>query len=372
MTVKKVLIIGMTSGVGGVETFITNIIDRIDRTKFQIDVLLFQETNKRYDDILNKANKIIKVHAINKNPFLYTIDIIKLYVKEKYDVVHLNECSAKLFVYCWPTIFFNKSNLIVHSHNSSDGNTKIHKIISKLQNSVASSMMACSHEAAIWMFGKNAVKSGNVKFIKNGVDLSKYKFRQNKRVEYRRKYDLEGKTILGSVARFEEQKNHRRIIDIFEKYYKENKNSVLVLIGEGSRKKEIENYVETKSLKHSVIFLGNRNDVVDWLSSFDVLLMPSLYEGLPFIALEAQACTLPVITSTEISSEVNITSLVSSISLKEDNDIWIKKIDDIQLNEDKRLNLADTIKGNFKEKGYSIGDTVNDIEEEYENLSNKR
>lgn len=370
--VKKVLIIGMTSGVGGVETFITNVVDKIDRTKFQIDILLFQEPNKKYEKLLTKANKIVRVHAINKKPVRYFIDIMRLYLKEDYDVIHLNECSSKLFVYCWPILFSNNSKLIVHSHNSNDGSIKLHKILAKIQNIVADKMVACSNEAAVWMFGEATVTSGKVQFIKNGIDLNVYKFEKNMRNMYRKKYNLEGKTVLGSVARFERQKNHRRIIDIFEKYHEKNKNSVLVLLGEGSKKSEIEKYVSKKSLKQNVLFLGNRVDVVNWLSTFDVLLMPSLYEGLPFIALEAQACSLPVITSKEISDEVNITALVDSIPLENSNDVWVKKIDNVLLNEDVRLDLRNKIKNDFKKKGYSLGDTVDVIEEEYENLSNKK
>lgn len=369
---KKVLIIGMTSGVGGVETFITNVVDKIDRTKFQIDILLFQEPNKKYEKLLTKANKIVRVHAINKKPVRYFIDIMRLYLKEDYDVIHLNECSSKLFVYCWPVIFRNNSKLIVHSHNSNDGSIKLHKILAKIQNIVADKMVACSNEAAVWMFGEATATSGKVQLIKNGIDLNVYKFEKNMRNMYRKKYNLEGKTVLGSVARFERQKNHRRIIDIFEKYHEKNKNSVLVLLGEGSKKSEIEKYVSKKSLKQNVLFLGNRVDVVNWLSTFDVLLMPSLYEGLPFIALEAQACSLPVITSKEISDEVNITTLVDSIPLENSNDVWVKKIDNVLLNEDVRLDLRNKIKNDFKKKGYSLGDTVDVIEEEYENLSNKK
>ena len=206
--VKKVLIIGMTSGVGGVETFITNVVDKIDRTKFQIDILLFQEPNKKYEKLLTKANKIVRVHAINKKPVRYFIDIMRLYLKEDYDVIHLNECSSKLFVYCWPILFSNNSKLIVHSHNSNDGSIKLHKILAKIQNIVADKMVACSNEAAVWMFGEATVTSGKVQFIKNGIDLNVYKFEKNMRNMYRKKYNLEGKTVLGSVARFERQKNH--------------------------------------------------------------------------------------------------------------------------------------------------------------------
>ncbi|OXC08652.1 glycosyl transferase [Ligilactobacillus agilis] len=369
---KKVLIIGITSGIGGTETFITQELERIDSSMFEVDVLLFQKYNQKYAKVLEeKVNNIFYVEPITGNKLKYIVDICNFYIKNKYDIVHVNSGSAKLFVYFWPLFFVKKTKVIVHSHNSNDGSKKIHNILAKFQNILADKMVACSTEAAEWMFGKKRVANNEVQIIKNGVDLNKYKFRSTIREQYRKEYHLSDRIIIGSVARFEKQKNHRRIIDIFTEYHANKKNSTLILIGEGSLRKEIEKYVDEKGISESVIFLGNRNDVVNWLNVFDVLLLPSLYEGLPFIAIEAQATSLPVLTSNDISDEVRITKLVESMSLDENDTNWVLKIDNLILSASQRTELVNEIEDDFSKEGYNLEDTIRNVERIYEDITSE-
>ena len=356
----NVLYVGMTSGVGGVENFICNVIDKIDKNKFSITVLTHQNINKIYLNRINGKCKIVKVSGIKKGIFIFLKELFDCYSKQ-FDIVHLNECSAKFFIYCIPVLFKKDIKLIIHSHNG-DGKSIFHTLLNPIQNRRANIKCACSEMAARWMFGHDYV---NCKYIKNGIDTFKYKYSMQKRRKFRKEIDVDDDVfVIGSVARFETQKNHVKILDVFEEYIKYNNNCKLVLVGDGTLKKHIQYLVMDKHIDDMVIFLNNRDDICDVLSGFDMLLMPSLYEGLPFIAIEAQASGLPILISDSVDSEVKITDLVFQEKLTRSNKIWAEKVHKIYELNINRQNDMYTDK--IRQYGYDIDDTVKLIQEMYE------
>lgn len=151
---KKVLMIGMTEGVGGVETFICNIKKHIS-SDINMDFLVHQDIDERYyEDILSNNSKIYKVTGVKENFFKYLKDIFRFYKEKKYDVIHINECDAKMFFYAIPLLFDRKTKLIIHSHSTSAKNKIIHKILKFFQNQRANVRWACSDAAYEYMFGK--------------------------------------------------------------------------------------------------------------------------------------------------------------------------------------------------------------------------
>ena len=366
---KKVLIIGMTGKIGGVETFISNLLDKIDNKKFKVDLLLFNEVNDKYKNTLKKANNVYYIHPIKNNPMKYFIDIIRFYIKHKYDIIHLNECTAKLFVYCWPSIFIKREKLIVHSHSGGQKKNIFHTFLKKWQNHKASAFWSCSEEASEWMFGKKIIDKENIKLINNGIDVDKYLYSKSTRDAYRDKMKVQSDTVvIGSIARFESQKNHELIINIFDNYLKKNADSLLVLVGEGSLKKDIMNKVSNLGIQKKVLFLENRDDIPNLLQSFDVLLMPSLYEGLPFVGLEAQASGIPVITSNTVDASLKITRLVDFINLNDSLDIWSKAINGSINSNNDRENSHKYIEDSFLKFHYDLKGTIKYIETLYSEL----
>ena len=187
----------------------------------------------------------------------------------------------------------------------------------------ANLQLACSKEAGEWLFG-------NTQFIvlNNGIDVSKYVFNQNIREEYRKILGFSDELVLGHVGRFSNQKNHNFLIDIFYEIIKINKKSKLILIGTGELENEIKEKVESLSLKEKVIFLGARADVNKIMQAMDVFILPSLFEGLPVVGVEAQASGLPCIISDTVSKDVKITDSVLQISLSLPPEEWGKKLID--------------------------------------------
>lgn len=361
---KKVLLIGMTSGIGGVETFITNLVENIDQSKFEVDVLLFQNVNSRYSEQLSHVKHIQRVHAINVHPWHYLKDIVSLYLKNKYDIVHVSECTAKLFVYCWPVIFSRHSKLVVHSHNGNGEISIANRVLAPIQRVTADQLWSCSNEASRWMFGAK-FRNYNVHAIKNGIDVQQYAFSNDKRTKIRNKLGIKDDVVvIGSVGRFEKQKNHEFLIDVFKQYHQINPKSQLVLVGNGSLRRHIEQKVIDNGLTESVNFLGNRSDVDYLLQGFDTLLMPSLYEGLPYVALEAQAAGLPILAADTIDSETNIVGTVEFLNLEMSSTTWAAKITEI-ISED--YNRADIkhINEEFVRHGYALKETIRRIQQLY-------
>lgn len=355
----KVLMIGMTSGVGGVETFICNLKKNIS-SDIHMDFLVHQEINERYlKDIVANDSKIFKVTGIKENFLKYLKDIFSFFKINKYDVVHINECDAKMFFYAIPLLFNKKTKVIIHSHSSSADHAFVHNILKFFQNKRADIKWACSDVAYEYMFGKN----NNKVIIRNGINLDKFKFDNNVRNSKRKELGLSNEIVFCSVARFTKEKNHEKIVDIFYEFNKIDSNSKLLLIGTGPLQKNIELKVKKLNITDKVLFLNSRSDVNQLLSAIDIFLLPSLFEGLPFVSLEGQACAVSFFASTNVSKEIAVTDLVHFIELGEDSKIWAQKIKE-ELN-NKINRESDKYHKKIREAGFDIVEVCKIIEKNY-------
>lgn len=214
---------------------------------------------------------------------------------------------------------------IAHSRSSNKDNI-IKKYTSKLSRFYATHLLAVSSLAGISEFGKKRFKKGEVKVIPNAIDAKKYSFDLEVRKLKRKELNIEDAFAICHIGRFHPVKNHSFIIQIFKHVRNKYNNAKLVLIGEGSLRKEIESQVLKENLRNDVLFLGLRSDVPDLLQAMDVLVFPSFYEGFPGVVLEAQAAGLPCLISDTITKEVVITDIVECLSLNERPDVWAEKL----------------------------------------------
>lgn len=359
----NILVVGMTGGVGGVENFICNIAEKIDREKYQMDFLVHQKLNPMYENRIKEVGGDIYYVSGVKSDFLkFLKDIFSFFENnKKYKIVHLHECSATFFIYVLPVFFYSKYKLIVHSHNGSfEG--KLHYLFKPIQNKRADLRCACSDVAARWMFGKETYE-----LIHNGINVKKFIYNEEVRIRKRKELEIGADIFLiGSIARFEKQKNHDRIIDIFSEYYQVNKMSRLLLVGDGPDLENIKCKLKKLDLLNIVIFLKNRTDINELLWAMDIMLMPSLYEGLPFVTIEAQAASLPLVISDSITREVEITELVNYVSLEDDNSCWVKIIDKYN---QARIKRGTSIYSDMViEHGYDVNNTVEELQKIYDEL----
>lgn len=310
--------IGFSSDKGGVESYISNLSHSLDKTKYEIVYALpeMRIDEKKWVAPLNRHN-YIKYYLFWK----------KFYKENSFDVIYYNTCDI---VSVDQLKFAKAANIpvrIIHSHNTNVQFKKkfFHKIMEQRHKKnirkYATNLLACSETAGNWMFPYDEYK-----IIKNGIDVNKYKYNSNFRVMCRESIKINDECLIGCVGRLDEQKNPFFSINILKELIKINNNVRLVFIGDGSLRQKLNNEVNKLGLSKYCYILGAKDNVNEWYSAFDCLLMPSLFEGLPFALVEAQASGLPCVVSSNVSREANLTNLVKFVSLNDDVSIWVEKI----------------------------------------------
>ncbi len=185
---------------------------------------------------------------------------------------------------------------------------------------------ACSEIAGIDVFGKDWVDKGNVKIIYNAIDAAKFAYQPDKSAEMKRRLQVEDKFVLGHVGRFNAQKNHPYLIEIFAAICKQREDAVLFLLGDGPDKEKIEQQCEALGIRDKVFFEGNQKQPENYYQAFDVFLLPSFYEGLPGVLVEAQAAGLRCFVSDTVTKEAQATGLVTYLSIEQPAKEWAKAI----------------------------------------------
>lgn len=257
--------------------------------------------------------------------------------------------------------------VIIHSHSAPSMN-KIKRIIISALNPIYirffDEYLACSKKAAKALFTNAFIKNNKVKILKNGVEIEKFKFSQEKREAYIKKLNLENKIVYGHVGDFVKAKNHMFLIDIFYEIQKKQKNSVLLLLGEGELKEKIKEKLQNLKIEDKVQFLGFRDDVGDILNCIDVFIFPSIYEGFGIAAIEAQTNGLITYCSNAVPEETKISNNFRSFNLNEKaNDIATKICNE-------KLNLLDR-KEAYKhtiERGYDIKEVCKELAQIYKEI----
>ena len=318
-------------GKGGAETFMMNAYRNIDRKKIQFDFLIYEEYKNitpYNQEIETLGGNIYIVPNPNKHIFSYIKTVKRLLKDKKIDIAH-SEIFFGGGINLWIAKKAGLKKRIVHSHATSDGKGRnfvlsiIRKLFDFLMKKNATDYLACSNEAGIGLYGETQPFI----FVPNGIDLEKYRSVPESKDQLRDKLNIPRDAfVVGNVGRFEEQKNHVFLIDIFEEIVKINPSSHLVLIGTGSLLDKIKEKVRIKNLSEKVSFLGERNDIPELLKLMDVFLLPSLYEGLPIVAVEAQAANLKLVLSDEVSKETQLSENVHFISLAMDAKEWARVV----------------------------------------------
>lgn len=234
----------------------------------------------------------------------------------EYKVVYFNILDAgAVFTIIVPWLM--KRKIVVHSHNGSTEKTRLHYLCRPFLYALTDEYIACSKVAAEFMFGAKK----NVLVVPNAINIEKYIFSSEIR-KMRKHLNVENKFVVCHVGRLSEQKNPLRVLDIFKSILKKREDAVLLSVGTGELEMEVKKHASDLKISNSVFFLGVRNDINNILQAADVFILPSLYEGLPMVAIEAQASGVPCILSDKISTEVNVTGNVQFKSLLCSDDDW--------------------------------------------------
>ena len=349
---------------GGTEAVVLSYYNNIDNTKYHIDFLLHGHEedcidNEVHNYILSKGSKIYYVTPRGENFIKNKHEVAKILKENKYDIVHSHMDAAGYFVLNQA----KRANVplcISHSHNteSPQGNLNlikkliyktIHGIAIKNLPKVTDFRIACSTEAGNWLF--NGTK---FTVLNNAIDIKRYTFDKNVREKLRKELNVSNEVVIGHVGRFALQKNHEFLIDIFKNYLTCNADAKLVLVGAGELFDTIKQKVLSLGIEKNVIFLGTRNDVNELMQAFDIFLLPSLYEGLPVVAVEAQAAGLPCVISSSVSPEVKLSDNVKLVSLDTPVSEWCDNIKGLY---DRNVNRSEGV-DIVKNAGFDIKDVI--------------
>jgi glycosyltransferase involved in cell wall biosynthesis len=323
---------------GGAETFLMKLFRIADRTQLQMDFCVNVFEKSFFDDeILEKGGRIYHIPCKSDNIFKFRKQLRQIIEDEEYDNVLKITSNALGFYDLKVANKAGAKNCIARSSNSSDGESQIVSILNKLGQVLfmryVNKMVAPSDLAAIYTFGRRNYHSGHVIMLMNGLKIDDYKFNTDKRKKVREEIGIRpNQPVIGHVGRFTKQKNHSFLVDVFNSIHKLNSDTVLVLVGDGETRTEIEEKCNRIGIDNAVKFLGIRTDIPEVLSALDLFVFPSFYEGMPNSVLEAQASGLKCIVSDRITREANVTGNVEYLSLN-NTDEWCKRINCLLMND---------------------------------------
>lgn len=319
----RILHIVTYMGRGGLETMLMNYYRAIDRAKVQFDFLTHRDFRADYDDEIEAlGGKIYRLP--NLNPFSRSyLGALDRFFREhpEYRIVHSHlDCMSAI-----PLKAAKKHGVPVrigHAHNSNqprDAKYLLKLFYKRMIAGQATQLFACSEEAGRWMFG-----NADFRVLNNAIDAGKYAFDADIRSTVRRELGLPADAlVVGHVGRFDPQKNHRFLVEIFEKMPEDAR---LLLVGDGVLRPDVEQQAEALGIRDRILFTGVRTDVDRLLQAMDVFLMPSLFEGLPVSIVEAQAAGLPCLISDKVPIECKKTELVTQIPLDASPAEWAEAV----------------------------------------------
>jgi glycosyltransferase involved in cell wall biosynthesis len=326
---------------GGSQAFVMNMYRNIDRSKVQFDFVVTPETKEGfYDEITNLGGKIFSCPRYKGTNHIQYNKWWDDFFNEhpEYKVIHGHvRSTASIYLK-----IAKRHGLvtIAHSHSTSNGNgiSAIVKRIMQLPiRKQADYLFACSDKAGKWLYGEKAITQQNYYMIPNGVDLKRFEFDVNKRNQMRMTLGIKkDMMILGHIGRLSTPKNHKFLLNVFNKYHKINSNSKLLLVGDGELFDCIKEHIDKLNISDAVIMTGSKQNTEDYYQVMDIFVFPSLWEGLPVSVVEAQANGLQCLISDVITHDVDLTDLIQYLPL--DEELWLGAI--VEAHKKKRMGLT--------------------------------
>lgn len=365
--IKVLHVIDRLKRVSGIASAILNYYKYMDTEHIQFDFLVVDSDPDLIKMVHDKGGEVYTIKKLgltNINQVRSQISAFFSNHGKEYQIVHSSFYHIDFLVF--PEARRQGIHwCISHSHNTRYSDSLLRSIrnqfLCRMSRRAANQFIACSEAAARFQFGEKYLNNGKVYILKNAIDVGKYKFNPEIREKYRDQLGLSNKYVIGHVGRFEPQKNHGFIIDLFSKYAAKDSNAILLLVGVGVQFRQYYEMAEKLGLSDKIQFLGSRDDVPNILQAFDCYIFPSLYEGLGISLIEAQAAGLPCIASNRVPIESKATKNVVYLDL-DDSYSWIENLE-----KNKTFRRHDTFK-ELVESGYEVHSAVVSLERYYESL----
>lgn len=348
-------------GTGGTESLIMNWYRNIDRTKIQFDFLVRSPDNNYLEEITKLGGRVFYTASFPRHFFRNFLETRKILKRKEWDVIHVHGNAA---MYMLPLRLAKKlgyTNRIMHSHSIKAQNKvflRIHNMNKMKLPTLATQCLACSAAAGKWMFADHAFS-----LSQNAIDVDSYRFDSEVRTKIRKGLGIENKFVVGHVGRFAVPKNHEFLLNVFAEMKRDCPESILMLVGDGELETSIKAQAEQLGVADSVLFMGRRSNVGELMSAMDMFVLPSLYEGLGIVLVEAQCNGLPCVVSQEAyNEEVNVyPDRVSVLPLSRGAEAWADHIlskSSIEVNRNVDLDI-------LQDRGYDMKAEIKKLEELY-------
>ena len=332
---KKILVVGLSDNIGGIETFFHTYYMHIDRHKYHFDFASVTSTIAFGDKYEKDGATIYKLPHFLKSPLNYYRTLRNILKENHYDIIHINMLSAANILPVKAARAEKIPCIIIHSHNSDVPHGVIRNLLNTLNMQETRKgdlrKIACGKKAGRWLFGKNA----HFQVIPNAIDARKFTFNKITRQNIRKKLGVsDNEILLGNIGRLCEQKNQPFLIDLLAELEPKYK---LIIIGSGDYQQKIIKKANKLDIKNRLILISNTPDVAEYYNAMDIFVFPSLFEGMPIAPIEAQANGLPCICSNNITKEIdmgNITFVEPSVQK------WKKVLSNVEKSSDRKQYLS--------------------------------
>ena len=352
--------------IGGSQAMVVNLYKNIDRNKVQFDFVIDHPSETYFKETVESMGaKVFEMPNFRGANFIQIKKAWNKFFVEhpEYKILHSHVRSyASLYI---PIAKKHGVKTIIHSHSTSNGSGISSLIKRVMQSSLkrkADYLFACSEESGKWLFGEKAMTKDNYYMIPNAVDTQRFTYNEVVRNKMRAEIGINNDTIVyGHVGRLHPAKNHMFLLEVFKDLLKVQNDALLLLVGDGELRLEVEEKINALEIGNSVKMLGSRGDVAELLQAMDVFLFPSKWEGLPVTVVEAQASGLPCFISDTITQDVNTSSLVQYLPINRGTTPWIERLTSSVWS---RKNVI----ADIKKAGFDIEDSAKKLSEFYMEL----
>lgn len=317
----KIAMVTNHFGITGISTVILNYCKELEHHKYDLTVIAGQpiaEENRK--ECTENGIHLIELPSRHQESAKHYVGLWKVLKKNHYDIVHVHGSSSMMAIELTIAKLVGEKIRIAHSHNTMCPNMKVHKILNPYFRKIYTKALACGKLAGDWLFGENEFE-----ILPNGFHTELFAFDEAERKRVRKELDIEDKLVVGHIGRFNEQKNQAYLIKVFEQVAKVRSDAVLLLVGTGPDFDKIKGIVENSLYKNRIILYGVTKETRAMYSAMDVFALPSKYEGLPVVLLEAQITGLPCIVSDKVTKEVDF-SEIQWLSIDDSPESWAKVI----------------------------------------------
>ncbi|MCG8418941.1 MAG: glycosyltransferase [Proteobacteria bacterium] len=312
MSEMRILHVVGRMGQGGAETWLMNVLRHIDRDRFHFDFLVHRTRPGEFDDEIRSLGSAIHIIDSYRNPPRYAAALLSLLARHPCHAIHSHVNFYSGYILGLAKLL-GIPGRIAHSHTNvptagdSPWRTVYRHTMRAALHATATCGLGTSSAAVRALFGPDWQTWGKYAVLPIGYDFARFAhIGPETRTATRRALGLaDSHVVIGHIGRFVPAKNHEFLVDLARaSQARGRRDHRFVLVGDGERRSDIERAVHARGLAHSCLFTGQRRDIAELLSAFDVLVLPSLWEGFGIVVLEAQAAGLPCVISDRVSGEV--------------------------------------------------------------------